>query len=105
MEPKYDKIDPEQVRKLSAIGATIAEIAAFFDVSRDTIERHFREQIDAGKEIGRVRLRKRQYDLAMSGNATMLIWLGKQMLGQTDKTQTTTLDGGTVSVHIGGDAE
>lgn len=33
-------------------------------------------------------LRKKQTDLALSGNATMLIWLGKQRLGQSDQVQT-----------------
>jgi hypothetical protein len=28
-----------------------------------------------------------QWKLARSGNATMLIWLGKQWLGQTDKVE------------------
>ena len=30
-------------------------------------------------------LREKQYDVAMSGNVSMLIWLGKQVLGQSDK--------------------
>ena len=30
-------------------------------------------------------MRRSQFDLAKKGNATMLIWLGKQYLGQTDK--------------------
>ena len=31
----------------------------------------------------------KQYDEAMSGNTTMLVWLGKNELGQTDKNATT----------------
>lgn len=30
-------------------------------------------------------LRRKQLDLALRGNATMLIWLGKQLLGQKDR--------------------
>jgi len=37
------------------------------------------------KEAMRVNLRKKQYDVAMAGNVSMLIWLGKNELGQTDK--------------------
>lgn len=33
---------------------------------------------------GRVSLRRRQYQLADEGDRTMLIWLGKQYLGQSD---------------------
>ena len=32
----------------------------------------------------RYSLRKKQFDVAMQGNVSMLIWLGKQMLGQRD---------------------
>ena len=31
------------------------------------------------------KLRKAQFDCALGGNATMLIWLGKQYLGQMEK--------------------
>lgn len=33
-------------------------------------------------------LRRQQIALAEKGNATMLIWLGKQLLGQSDKVDT-----------------
>jgi hypothetical protein len=35
-------------------------------------------------------LRRLQWKLARAGNATMLIWLGKQWLGQTDKVESDT---------------
>ena len=31
-----------------------------------------------------MKLRRKQIEVAMSGNHTMLIWLGKNMLGQSD---------------------
>ena len=40
------------------------------------------------KEPLRINLLKKQYDVAMSGNVSMLIWLGKNELGQTDKQET-----------------
>ena len=33
----------------------------------------------------RLKLAGKQYELAMKGNPSMLIWLGKQWLGQSDK--------------------
>lgn len=33
----------------------------------------------------RINLLKKQYDVAMNGNVSMLIWLGKQHLGQSDQ--------------------
>ena len=36
----------------------------------------------------KVALRKKQWDMAMAGDVRMLIWLGKQILGQTDNPTT-----------------
>ena len=41
-----------------------------------------------GKDKGRMSLRRLQFEKAQTGNTTMLIWLGKQMLGQKDKIET-----------------
>lgn len=37
------------------------------------------------QEVIRIKLFQKQFDVAMDGNVTMLIWLGKQYLGQSDK--------------------
>jgi len=34
---------------------------------------------------GKIELRKYQFEAAASGNATMLVWLGKQYLGQKEQ--------------------
>ena len=36
----------------------------------------------------KVALRKKQFDMAMAGDVRMLIWLGKQHLGQKDNPST-----------------
>lgn len=40
-----------------------------------------------GKETGKASLRGKQFAVAMTGNPTMLIWLGKNMLGQKDQVE------------------
>lgn len=47
----------------------------------------YQEIYQRGKAEARHRLRKKQWDLALDGKGdkTMLIWLGKQELGQTDR--------------------
>lgn len=45
----------------------------------------FSEYKEQKKEKLRINLRKKQYDVAMAGNVSMLIWLGKNELAQTDK--------------------
>ena len=82
--PKKD-IDAEQVRKLAMMQCPTTEIAAFFDCDEGTIRKRFSEIVAKGREAGKISLRRKQFDVAMSGNVSMLIWLGKQYLGQTDK--------------------
>lgn len=64
-------------------------------MSSDTLDRRLNKRYGHGfaeykhkvQEALRINLYKKQYDVAMSGNTTMLIWLGKNMLGQSDKNE------------------
>lgn len=84
--PKLE-IDGTEVEKLASIGCTTQEIAAFFDCSKDTIENRFSAELAKGRENGKTRLRRLQLQAAQKGNVVMLIWLGKQMLGQKEKVE------------------
>jgi hypothetical protein len=84
------KIDLAELERLSAMQCTDEEIAAWFRVSTRTIERRrknraFAEVMDRGKAKGRISVRRMQMKLLEQGNATMGVWLGKQILGQTDE--------------------
>ncbi|RIW08286.1 hypothetical protein D2T81_00815 [Azospirillum brasilense] len=78
------------MEKLAKMGATHEEMAGFFGVSTDTIARRLKddESIRAAYEAGfsdlRISLRRYQITAARNGNAAILIWLGKQLLGQSD---------------------
>tara|TARA_X000001388_G_scaffold75636_2_gene70911 strand:+ start:1713 stop:2156 length:444 start_codon:yes stop_codon:yes gene_type:complete len=80
-------IDPREVEKLAEYHCTIKEIADFFDVPRETLLYNFRYTIVKAQERTKQRLRKAQLDLALKGNAVMLIWLGKNILQQQDNPQ------------------
>ena len=101
--PKLE-LDTEMIEKLAAVGCSDKDNAYIMKCSVDTINRRFQEYLDAGRARGRTRLRNKQYEVAMSGNTAMLIWLGKQMLGQSDRQEVKT--SGTISsvteVVIGG---
>lgn len=81
--PKIE-IDEELLYKLATIHCTMKEMVDIMGVSQDTLKRNYAHIIDKGKSDGKMRLRRKQIEVAMSGNHTMLIWLGKQMLGQSE---------------------
>lgn len=89
------EINWEELDKLCFLQCTLREIAGFFDCSEDTIDRRLKEQYGVGfaeyfavkSQGGKISLRRLQYQTATKGNVSMLIWLGKQWLGQTDKAE------------------
>ena len=85
MAPPLKDIDPKKVRKLASMGLTNVEIAAALDCSDDTLVRRYAEYLNGGRDRLCASLKRRQFSVAMDGNVGMLIWLGKQYLGQTDK--------------------
>lgn len=83
------------LRSLARIQATTREFAAGLGVTEPTFLK-FRDDnpvvaqtIEENVGKGKISLRRRQIEVAMKGNAQLLIWTGKQYLGQTDKTDTT----------------
>lgn len=89
MARPYKEINGEQVRKLAAIGCTDVEIGNIVGCSHDTLTKRFRAELDDGRANGKASLRRKQWEVALSGNVTMLIWLGKQVLDQQDKVHQT----------------
>lgn len=89
--PKID-IDWNELDKLCQMQCTLVEIASWFKVSEDTIERRckethgitFQEYFNQKRSGGLVALRRTQFQLAMK-NPAMAIFLGKNYLGQSDK--------------------
>jgi hypothetical protein len=55
--------------------------------SVDTLDRSFAEEMAKGRENLKISLRRWQLESAKKGNVVMLIWLGKQLLKQTDKVE------------------
>ena len=77
-------VPPEEVFKLAAIGCKDIEIADWFGISEQTLRYNFAAQLLTGRENLKQSLRRAQLRLALSGNATLLIWLGKNILGQSE---------------------
>ena len=81
--PKIE-IDEDLLLKLATIHCTMKEMVDILGVSEDTLKRNFAGIIDKGKASGKMRLRRKQMEVALEGNPTMLIFLGKAMLGMSD---------------------
>lgn len=80
----------QDVRNLAETGNTVADIAVILGVSKRSLETAIasHELVKPAYQIGcaerRRSLRTAQHKSAKRGNPTMLIWLGKQELGQRD---------------------
>ena len=81
--PKKYEIDTKQLTNLAKLGCTNIEMADFFGCSPDLLEKSYSEFLTKGRADMKIRLRKMQFNLAEK-SATMGIWLGKQILKQTD---------------------
>lgn len=93
------ELDKKQFEKLCALQATIEEIAGFFDCDEDTVNawckrvygETFSVVFKSKSAQGKLSLRRTQFKLAEK-SAAMAIFLGKNMLGQTDKIEQTVME-------------
>lgn len=103
---KSSDIDWIEFEKLCSIQCTEVEIAAFFRVTVKTLgvalKKHYGKDfyhVFAEKRVpGLISLRRAQFRLALGNgrdekpDRVMLIWLGKQVLGQADKQEAVNID-------------
>ena len=85
-------VPPDEVYKLAALGCNNKEIATWFGIDPETVKYNFHTYIEKGREDLKIRLRRAQLKAALDGNVVMLIFLGKQYLGQSDNPANTDMD-------------
>ena len=93
MSRPHKKIDWEKVDQLLLAGCHGTEIAPHFDLHVNTfydrvVEKYgisFTDYSTQKKQQGDSILRAKQFELALKKDRTMLIWLGKQRLGQRER--------------------
>ena len=86
------KISQKQFESLCAIQCTKEEICDVLDVTEKTLNNWCKETYGVGfslvfsqkRALGKASLRRNQWKLAEKGNSTMLIWLRKQILKQSE---------------------
>lgn len=93
MSKSKSEIDWDQVGEYLRAQCSGVEIASLIGIHENTLYTRCKEDLglefvafsQQKKAEGKEALRKKQYDVAMQGDKTMLVWLGKQLLGQKDK--------------------
>ena len=85
-------INKKAFENLCGIQCTEKEICSVLDATdktltrwcKDTYKKSFSEVYREKKCLGATSIRRNQWKLAEAGNVTMLIWLGKQILAQSE---------------------
>ena len=77
-------VPPDDVYKLATMGCPDREIAEWFEISESTLRYNFSSYLTKARAQLKQRLRQAQLRAAIDGNPTMLVWLGKNLLGQSD---------------------
>ena len=99
------KFSKKAIEALAQIGATQAEMAAILGVSVPTIERRlakpgYRAALDAGHANMNLTIRRGQLKAVEEGNPALLIWMGKQRLGQRDSMDTAITGSAQINVVV-----
>ncbi len=97
--PKKE-INYKTLESLCRIQCTGEECASVLGIDYDTLNNCLKRDGNGGfsdylkkhGQSGKASLRRLQWKAAESGNTAILIWLGKQYLGQTEKIENTEID-------------
>lgn len=81
------KIDVEQLIKCAEKQWHIREIAAFFRVSHDTIQRRYASIIEEARNSGKAKLRDLQWKRALEGSDTMIKHMSEHYLDQHSRSK------------------
>lgn len=87
-------IPPDQIYELAVLGLTNKEMANFYGVSDATIARNFAAELQKGREMTKIKLRRAMMKNATEHmNAAVQIFLAKAVLGmsETGSSENTTL--------------
>lgn len=93
-----DRIEVEEMVK---IGCSHASIAVIKRIDVKTLKKHFARELEVGPEERARQLRNVQWEMAVHDKSVpMAIWLGKNMLGQTDKVEGSGMGGDIVQYKV-----
>lgn len=85
------EIDYDLIKSMASEHCTIEEIGSALGMTRQGLYKRklsdpqLVDALEKGYDLGKVSLRRLQWESAKNGDKTMQIWLGKQILGQRDR--------------------
>ena len=82
---KYSDAQIKQIAELAFRGLKNNGIATKMGIDQNTFETHFKELCTKQRVERKLMLLDLQVEKAKTGDSTMLVWLGKNDLEQTDK--------------------
>lgn len=94
---RLEPINWNEFERMCFVQCTLEELAYAFDRDVATLQKEIKDQygktysqvMEEKQSFGKTALRRVQMQKALKGDNTMLIWLGKNILGQTDKHEET----------------
>ena len=85
--PAFEPTDEHRklVRDMVAAGIPHESIARVIGISRNTLEKHFREEIDTAAAEANAKVAMTLFEKALSGDTTAMIWWTKSRMGWSEK--------------------
>ena len=84
---RVELTEAQKVEKMASFGLNNKEISDALGYDDSTLARHFEKNLIKGRSMLKEKLKRKQIAVALQGNVVMLIWLGKQYLGQAERTE------------------
>lgn len=82
---QYDPEIAKQVLAMSQYGTPQEEISELVGVSLIPLRRIYKKELEKGRNVAKLSVRKKLYEICMEGNVTALIFYAKTQLGWREK--------------------
>ena len=83
---KPTKAERKEVARLISVGITQEQVAMVIGITKPTLEKHFRDELDTAMIKAHSKIGKKIFALAMAGDKTLLIFYAKTQMGWKETT-------------------
>lgn len=82
-------VDPKIIWMMAELGCHDSEICDWYGISESTLKFNFSGYLTKARVQLKQKLRRAQLQAAFNGQPTMLVWLGRNILGQSENNHST----------------